>query len=138
MKYFNKIILVIRIRSLKKIWISFNDVCLKLKRAISEDKKFRKLFIIDSDDEILNKKVLDKYKKEIQKYKLQSNRLKIKFYKYLSKLNLLEDDSMYNFILLCEKYKINPSKVSFIKDVIKFYLKLNSVKNEEERSKGES
>lgn len=122
MKIFYKIILVIKIWRIKVIWDKFNKISSNLKKNISEEKKFKKLFIIDEEDEILNKKILDKYKSDIDKVRIKKDKLKFKLNKKIVKIDLFNPTLFLKF----EEYKINPKNISFLRSIVKEYLKQNS------------
>ena len=122
MKIFYKIILVIKIWRIKMIWDKFDKISSNLKKSISEEKKFKKLFIVDEEDEILNKKILDKYKSNINKIKIKKDKLKVKLNKKIVKIDLFNPILFLKF----EEYKINPNNISFLRLIVKDYLKQNN------------
>lgn len=104
------------------IWDKFNKISSNLKKSISEEKKFKKLFIVDEEDEILNKKILDKYKSNINKIKIKKDKLKVKLNKKIVKIDLFNPILFLKF----EEYKINPNNISFLRLIVKDYLKQNN------------
>lgn len=118
MKIFYKIILVIKIWRVKCIWNKFNKVSSDLQESLIKDKKFRKLFIIDEEDEKLNKKVLNEYQNNIDKFSKKKNKLIVSLNKKIENLGLFDSLLFIKF----EKYRINPKNVAFLRDITKNYL----------------
>lgn len=80
-----------------------------------EKKKFINFFIRDKEDEVLNKKVLDAFDKNIQKYKIKLYKKENSISKILFKLGIID----LNYIDILYKYKISQNNLQIIKDILK-------------------
>lgn len=109
---------MIKIWRVKCIWNKFNKVSSDLQESLIKDKKFRKLFIIDEEDEKLNKKVLNEYQNNIDKFSKKKNKLIVSLNKKIENLGLFDSLLFIKF----EKYRINPKNVAFLRDITKNYL----------------
>ena len=92
MKYFNSIILMIKISKLRKNWNNFKKISYKIRSLISEKKKFIIFIGNDSDDLIANEDILKKYDSEISELKKQKVKLKKKLTKFLFKFGLFNNN----------------------------------------------
>lgn len=121
MKYFNSIILMIKISKLRKNWNNFKKISYKIRSLISEKKKFIIFIGNDSDDLIANEDILKKYDSEISELKKQKVKLKKKLTKFLFKFGLFNNNE--ELFLKFSEYNIKPEKVEFLKEIRKEYLK---------------
>jgi hypothetical protein len=80
-----------------------------------EKKKFVSFFIRDEEDKFLNKKVLDGFNKQIQKYKLKIYKRENKINKILFSLGIID----LNYIDIFYKFGISESDSQIIKEIFK-------------------
>ena len=99
---------------------------LKLKEKYNsksiEKKKFVSFFIRDEEDKSLNKKVLDGFDKQIQKYKFKIYKKENKINKILFSLGIID----LNYIDILYEFGVSESDSQIIKEIFKN--RINSVR----------
>lgn len=92
---------------------------LKLKEKYNsksiEKKKFVSFFIRDEEDKSLNKKVLDGFDKQIQKYKFKIYKKENKINKILFSLGIID----LNYIDILYEFGVSESDSQIIKEIFK-------------------
>lgn len=100
---------------LKKQYKKFFLIKEKYISKSAEKKKFVSFFIKDEEDKILNKKVIDSFDKQIQKFKLKLYKKENKINKLLFSLGIID----LNFISVLYEFGISNKDAQIIKEIFK-------------------
>lgn len=100
---------------LKRQYKSLLKVKEKYNSKNLEKKRFINFFIRDDEDKILNKKVIDNFDRQIQKYKSKLYKKENKINQMLFSLGIAD----LNYIDILYKYKIPEEKSEFIREILK-------------------
>lgn len=100
---------------LKRQYKRFSKIKEKYVFKNIEKKKFVNFFINDEEDRILNKKVLDGFDKQIQKYKFKIYKKENKINKILFSLGIID----LNYIDIFYKFGVSKNDSQIIKEIFK-------------------
>lgn len=106
---------------LKRQYKKFQKAKEKYISKSMEKKKFISFFIRDEEDKILNKKVIDNFDKQIQKYKLKIYKRENKINKILFSLGIID----LNYVSTLYKFGVSEKDSQIIREIFENKIQIN-------------